>query len=434
MRLAVFFLAILMTPVAARAADIYYVQEDFDGETGYFYEGKIGDASFSRNPEDGYYEIDAMKSSTGSLSALTDDFESYTASVDLQFYDSIASDEICAGLIFHYQEDPSGHASFYLFAIFPDGYYCVWFVDRENRRKYAYRLTQTALVNPAGPNSLKVMVEGTRFELYLNGMLLDNFRDASLKRGGVGMYASAGTRARFRAFRWRIQEEEYEARMDEGGIFGFVRKHELPAAFRDDFKRKHWLEGESAGARFSYSEEHYAIDNTKGDTMAVSYRTEPVVDAGLLAAVVASAEGEKGNGYGVAFRFSVKDDKPSYYAFIIARDGTYRLFRNKEGVVTQLSDWLEIPFDVDFSRPQLLGIAYIRQPGGTLLMFPGLNGRSLQLFVDTVPLSAGGFAMIVAPRVKVAFSEVRLVDFAGNEDVALETLSAAYREEYEDAG
>jgi hypothetical protein len=248
------------------------------------------------------------------------------------------------------------------------------------------------------------------------------------------MFASAGTRARFRAFRWRIQEEEYEARMDEGGVFGFVQKHELPAAFRDDFTRKHWLVGESAGARFSYGEGRYVIDNTKGDTMAVSYRTEPVADAGLLTAVVASAEGEEGNGYGIAFRFSVQEDQPSYYAFIVARDGTYKLFKNQDGVATPLCDWLEIPFDVNFDRPQLLGVAYVRQPGGTLLMFPGLNGRPLQLFADTVPLSVGGFAMIVAPRVKITLSEIRLVDFAESEDMALEALSATYREDAENAG
>ena len=85
MRLAVLLLAVLLTPVAARAADIYYIQEDFDEEAGYFFEGKIGDTSFTRYPGDGYYEIDAMKSETGSLAALTVAFENYTASVDMQF-------------------------------------------------------------------------------------------------------------------------------------------------------------------------------------------------------------------------------------------------------------------------------------------------------------------------------------------------------------
>ncbi len=434
MRRAVLILTVMLLPVAAWAADVYYIEENFDGDSGYFYEGKMGDTTFTRYPEDGYYEIDAMQSKKGSLAALTVAFESYTASVDLQFYDSIVSDEIYAGLIFHYQEDPSGRASFYLFTVFPDGYFCVWLVDRENRRTYAYRLTQTPLVNPAGPNSLKIIAEGTRFELYLNGMLLDSFRDTSLGRGGVGMFASAGTRARFRAFRWRIREEEYEARMEEGGVFGFVQKHELPAAFRDDFTRKRWLEGGFAGARFSYSEGRYAIDNTKGDTMAVSYRTEPVAKAGFLTAVVASVEGEKGNGYGIAFRFNVQDEQPSYYAFIVARDGTYKLFKNQDGVATPLCDWLEIPFDVDFGRPQLLGVAYVEEPDGALCIFPGLNGRPLMAFVDTMPLEAGGFAMIVAPRLNVAVSEIRLVDFAGNEQLALETLSAAYREEDENAG
>ena len=434
MRRAIIILAVLLLPAAAWAADVYYIEENFDGETGYFYEGEIGETVFTRSPEDGYYEIDAMHSETGSLSALTDAFGNYTVSVDLQFYDSMVSDEIYAGLVFHYQEDPSGRASFYLFTVFPDGYYCVWLVDRENRRTYVHRLTQTSLVNPAGPNSIKVIAEGTRFELYLNGMLLDSFRDASLRKGGVGMFTSAGTRVRFRSFRWRINEEEYDARIEEGGVFGFVRKHELPAVFRDDFTRKRWLEGESAGARFAYSEKHYVIDNARGDTMAVSYRTDPVVSSGLLTVVVARAQGEKGNGYGIAFRFSVQDEQPSYYAFIVARDGTYKLFKNQDGVATPLCDWLEIPFAVDFDRPQLIGVAYVEERDGALRIFAGLNGRQLQAFTDATPLGAGGFAMIVAPRLNVAVSEIRLVDFAGNEQLALEALDTVYGEKNDDAG
>jgi hypothetical protein len=130
----------------------------------------------------------------------------------------------------------------------------------------------------------------------------------------------------------------------------------------------------------------------------------------------------------------VQNEQPSYYAFVIARDGTYRLFKFLHGTAIPLCDWLEIPFDVDFNRPQLLGVAYVHQPGGTLLMFPGLNGRPLQVFVDTVPLADGGFAMIVAPRVKVTVSEIRLVDFTESEELALEALCAVYREEGENAG
>ncbi len=433
-RIAILAMLVLALAGAAWAAEVFFIQEDFDGEAGYFYEGAIGDTDFAYNREDAYYEIDAMRSDTGSLSALTDAFENYTISVDMEFYDSIVSDKIYGGLVFHYQEDPSGRASFYLFSIFPDGYYCVWLVNRESRRTYAYPLTETSLINPAGRNSLKVISEGTRFELYLNGMLLDSFRDLSLDKGGVGMFASAGARVRFRAFRWRVREEEYEARMEEAGIFGFVREHELPVVFSDNFTSKRWLEGQSAKARFGYREGRYEIDNTKGDTMAVSYRAEPVAGAGLLSAIITDVEGEEGNGYGIAFRFSLHDKKPSYYAFIVARDGTYRLFKYADGTATPLCGWQEIPFAVDFSRPQLIGVAYVPEAAGTLRIFPGLNGRALEPFVDTVPLEPGGFAMIVAPKLKVTLSEIRLVDFADSEELALETLSALYREENDDAG
>ncbi len=411
----------------AQAAGTYYVQEDFTSASGALFQGNVGDAVFAYHPEGGYYEIDNLKGKSGTLAALTDSFTAYELSADLEFYQANIKANAYAGLIYNYQEDPEGKASFYLFAVFPDGYYCVWSVGKDSRRRYVQNLKATSLVNPAGRNSLKVKAAASRFEVSLNGMLLARFNDYALGQGGVGVFASAGTRTRFRAFRWSVDESQYMRKMEQGGAFAFVKEQGLPYAFSDDFKEHSWLEGVSGRATFKHESRRYIIDNMRGETMAVSYRTEPVVKAGMVSAVVASSEGEAGNGYGIAFCFTLQDNQPYYYAFIIARDGTYKLFRNEGGVAQQLTDWLKFPFAVDFGRPQLLGASFVRDDFG-MKIFVGLNGQMLDEVIDPSPLDFGGFALIAAPQVLIQVSGVNVVSFEGKEQEALEALTGALKE------
>lgn len=423
----IFGLVLLAWAAAAQAVLTEFAHDDFSTESGQFYQGKAGASQFSYNPESGCYEIDASASDTGALTALTEGFSDYEAAVDLQFMGTTSGKDPYAGLIFHYDEAADGTSSFYLFAVFPDGYYAVWQVDRESKRTYAYKLTRSPLVNPAGTNSLKVRARGNRFEIHLNGRMAGEFSTRTEGAGGVGLFASAGTRVHFRNFVWRVEEEEYHARMLEGGAFGFVRRQNLPAAFSDDFSRRLWPQGESAGAKFSYAGRGYRIDNTEGNTMAVSYRTQPEVSSGLAALVVSSAAGEAGNGFGVAFSFQLREGYPSYYALIIARDGTYKVFRNEGSTATTLLDWRDIPFAVDFAQPVMLAAAFVRTDDG-LRIYPGVNGHALTGCVDGNPLPPGGFAMIVAPLVTVVADRVMLYSFSGMEETVLAELAGGGEE------
>jgi hypothetical protein len=422
----IFGLVLLAWAAAAQAALTEFARDDFSSDSGQFFQGKVGASQFSYKPEGGYYEIDATASDTGALTALTEEFSDYEAAVDLQFVGIAGGKDPYAGLVFHYSEE-DGASSFYLFAVFPDGYYAVWQVNRESERTYAYKLTHSPLVNPAGPNSLKVRARANRFEFYLNGRMAGEFSTRTEGVGGVGLFASAGTRVHFRNFVWRVEEEEYHSRMLEGGAFGFVRRQNLPAAFSDDFSRRLWPQGESAGAKFSYTGNGYRIDNTKGNTMAVSYRTQPEVSSGLAALVVSSAAGEAGNGFGMAFSFQLREGYPSYYALIIARDGTYKVFRNEGSTATTLLDWQDIPFEVDFAQPVMLGAAFVRTDDG-LRIYPGVNGRALTGCVDGNPLPPGGFAMIVAPLVTVVADRVMLYSFDGMEKTVLGELRGSGEE------
>ena len=161
--------------------------------------------------------------------------------------------------------------------------------------------------------------------------------------------------------------------------------------------------------------------------MAVSYRTEPVVKAGMVSAVIASSEGEAGNGYGIAFCFTMQENQPYYYALVIARDGTYKVFKNEGGAAQQLTDWVEFPFAVDFNRPQLLGASFVRDDIG-MKIFLGLNGQMLDEVIDPNPLDFGGFALIAAPQVLIKVSGVNVFSFEGKEKEALDALTGALKE------
>ena len=427
-RFALVLAALLFASGAVHAALTEFVRDDFNRDPGHFYRGTIGASHFNYHQSEGFYEIDATESNTGALTALTYEFGDYEVEVDLQFADTTTSKNPYAGLVFHYAEDEEhGLSSFFLFAVFPDGYYTVWEVDRETKRTYAYKLTQSPLVNPAGPNSLKVRARGNHFEFYLNGRMAGQFTSKLQRTGGVGLFASAGTKVHFRNFVWRVEQEEYHAKMLESGAFGFVRRRGLAAVFVDDFSRRLWPQGESAGAVFSYSGRSYHIDNTEGSTMAVSYRTQPEVSSGLAAVVVSSATGELGNGFGLAFSFRLREGYPSYYAVIIARDGTYKVFKNEGSTATTLMDWQDLPFEVDFTQPVMLGAAFVRTDNG-IRIYPGVNGRALTGCVDPEPLPPGGFALIAAPLVAIEVERVMLYSFDGMEDKALAELEAGGEE------
>jgi hypothetical protein len=411
----------------APAADTYFVQEDFTSASGVLYQGNVGDATLAYHPEGGYYEVDNLKGETGVLATLTDSFSAYELSADVEFYQTNVSADAYAGLVYNYQEDENGKASFYLFAIFPDGYYCVWSVDKDNRRTYVQNLTATPLVNQVGRNTLRVKANASQFEIFLNGQPLAKFRDYAQDHGGVGLFTSGGTKTRFRAFRWNVDEAQYTRKMEQGGAFAFVKEQGLPSVFADDFKTPSWLVGTSGKAAFAYKDSRYVIDNVSGQTMAVSYRTEPVVKAGMVSAVIAGSEGEAGNGYGIAFCFTLQDNQPYYYAFVIARDGTYKLFRNEGGAAQQLTDWVEFPFAVDFNRPQLLGASFVRDDIG-MKIFVGLNGQMLDEVIDPNPLDFGGFALIAAPQMLIEVSGVNVFSFEGKEKEALDALTNALKE------
>ncbi len=413
--------------IEATAADTYYVREDFTTASGVLFQGNVGDATFAYHPEGGYYEVDNLKGEIGVLATLTDSFSAYDLSTDVEFYQVNVNADAYAGLVYNYQEDEEGRASFYLFAIFSDGYYCVWSIDKDSRRTYVQNLTATPLVNRVGRNTLKVKADASQFEVFLNGQQLANFRDYALNHGGVGVFASGGTQTRFRAFHWNVDEAQFVRRMEQGGAFAFVKEQGLPSVFYDDFKSPSWLVGTSGKATFAYEDNRYVIDNTRGQTMAVSYRTEPVVKAGMVSAVITSSEGEAGNGYGIAFCYTMQENEPYYYAFVIARDGTYKVFRNEGGVAQQLTDWIEFPFAVDFNRPQLLGASFVRDDIG-MKIFLGLNGRMLDEVIDPNPLDFGGFALIAAPQVLIKVSSVNVFSFEGKEKEALAALTGALKE------
>ncbi len=399
---------VVLASSAALAASGIYVQDDFAGNERFFFQGTLGDSTYTYHSKQGFYEINAMKSKSGALATITDAFSRYEVSAEAQFYDAAPQATTYAGIVFHYAEDERQRASFYLFAVFRDGYYGVWRVDREAKRSYVFPLKKTELVSPADFNRIRVRADGSRFYLYLNGIFVGEFQDHTLNAGGVGLYASGGSIARFRSFRWRVAADEATGQIPANGPFGWLPSHDYEGVFQDDFRQKLWREGESGTADFTYTDTGYEIDNSRGTTMALSYRSRPIADEGIVLVVFKKAEGSERNGFGLGFAFDAASGAPSYYAFVIARDGTFKLFKTSDGVSEVLLPWQELPFEVDFERPVLLAAGYLREGSG-LRIIVGVNGKPLASILDEKPLQPGGFALLAAPLVRTTVSAVTLL-------------------------
>lgn len=418
-------LAALMSGIALAAPGVY-VEDDFSGDERYFFQGTLDDGVYTYHPEEGYYEINALESKSGALATITDRYSCYEVAAEVEFYDSAPRATPYAGIVFHYGEDERGRASFYVFAVFSDGYFGVWRVDREEGRSYVLPLKQTDLVAPASSNRLRIQAENSRFHLYLNDLFAGEFQDRALDSGGVGLYASAGSIVHFRRFRWLVEADETTGEVPANGPFGWLPYREYQVLFRDDFKQRLWREGELGEASLKYTDKGYQVDNSRGTTMALSYRSEPVADEGVLLALFRDLKGEERNGFGLAFAFRGSPGLPSYYAFVVARDATFKLFKTKEGSSEVLLPWQQLPFEPDFERPVMLAAGFIRELNGLRIVL-GVNGRPVASRLDEEPLPAGGFALLAAPMLCATVSGVNLLTLDGSRESFRAKLDAWIR-------
>ena len=398
----------------------YFVEDHFDGKIRYFFEGEIGTTKYRYLTEEQAYEIDGLQSDELSIAVLTDEFRDYEIEVKVEIAEGKLGKLPYAGLIFHYSENPEGKATYYALVFTQDYSFGIMRVEQEESRSYPFPMRESFALNPGGFNGFKVRVRDKRAEIFINGEFVGDFWDNKLTGGGVGFLVGAGTRARFKNFRWKILEQSYLSSMT--GTFGFMPLSKLKAIFRDDFKREEWQTGSVDGGRLYYEGNAYVLDNLRGSNLLISFREPAEVSEGVFSMVFKEVEGSEGNGFGIAFTIQ-EEPVLRFYAFVVARDGTYRLFEQSGETVRELTDWEELPFEVDFAKPLVLTAVYLIENSGIRVVY-GVNGEILGDIICKGANLGYGIGLVVAPGVRVKVSSALLF--------ALETAKADFLAQLED--
>jgi len=387
---------------SAQNQEQYCVEDKFDGGVKYFFEGEIGASKYRYLTEEQAYEIDGLQSDKLSIAVLTDEFRDYEIEADVEIAEGKLGKLPYAGLVFHYRESPEGKATYYALVFTQDYSFGVMRVEQEESRGYPFPMRESLALNPGGFNTLKVRVRDKKAEIFVNGKFVGEFWDDKLAGGGAGFLAGAGTRARFKSFRWKILEQSYERLMS--GTFGFIPLSKLKAVFRDDFKKEEWKTGNIDGGRLYYEDNGYVIDNLRGSNLLISFREPAEVSEGVFSMVFKEVEGSEGNGFGLAFNVQ-EEPILRFRAFVIARDGTYKLFEQSGETVKELTGWKELPFDVDFAKPVALTAVYLLEDSGLRVVY-GVNGRIIgDIFCEDANLG-NGIGVVGAPGIKVKVSYV----------------------------
>ncbi len=411
-----YFLIIFVFP--SSSLSVYYISDDFSGKIKYFYEGDIDASHFKYLQEDRMYEIDGLQSDTNSVASLIDSFASYEVTLEVQIAEIGKVEGGYAGLAFYFRETEKG-ASFYSFLIFSDGYFAISQVEEGQGRRYLVPLRRTELINPFGFNELRLKVSDGIGGAYINGTFVSTFdypKDAS---GGVGMLAGSHTLARFRNFKWQVFDELKPG--DFSGPFGLIPASRIDVLFRDDFQFPNWKVGKVNFASMSYRGDRYVLNNLRGTHLLTSYLLGERVDDFVLSAVFSSVEGSSANGFGVAFCLNGSDDALSYIAFVTAKDGTWKLFKQSGDVSMDITDWRDIPFEVDYDGAVVLSAGCLQVNDKLILIF-GVNGE----LVGHTELAnydfGGGFGLVIAPRVSAEVSSLTLVSIKNAKNEFLEAL------------
>jgi hypothetical protein len=229
-----------LTGTAGAAEWQTYSSDDFTGPETMFLTGPMGTAFYALDDK-GRYLIDGMDSSVDSLSVLTDNLYYYYLEVDCELLDSTAGELAFSGLVFNYNKQVvPGKPSYYVFYIYGDGYYGAKRVMGGESIDIVLPLTMTDQINATGPNVLAVDVQGTRFDLYINGRFVNGFTDVRIDGGGFGFYISKYSKAVFDNFSVKVErrsggreELEQPVAAEGAGAQGSFQGYQPPVIPRD---------------------------------------------------------------------------------------------------------------------------------------------------------------------------------------------------------
>jgi hypothetical protein len=369
---------------AALAAGEPYFQDDFSASGGRkpFFEGTLEQRHFTY--QDGQYEIDTRDGSTYGQSVLVERLGSFRVETTGQLVESKDPTGGGFGLTFNYRErhDEAG-SDFMLFLVYNRGAFTVLrYLD--GKTTVLLTPTKTRLFQPGEAVTLMVESAAGQLTFFINGAEAARLTETTLTDGGMGMFCTAGSVARF----------------DEFKIFSDKAAAPPPQStgFSDDFASDKLLySGEWGEVKYSYLSGRYVIDTSGTSYIGLSPYPDPAQDF-EFSADVELLDGDPQGGFGLYLRDWPNDS------------GAYNQFR-----FLISGDWFAIEQSVD-DRPLALaewtqhaavqpGVnrLKVRAEGKQLTFW--INGEQVYSCSDDKPHS-GNFGLFASAGLRVAFDNV----------------------------
>lgn len=168
----------------------------------------------------------------------------------------------------------------------------------------------------------------------------------------------------------------------------------------DDFTEQRWPVADGDTSSYRYFGAAYEIDNTKSDTMAISYQQGAFSDA-RYGVDVEYLGGLDYVGYGLATRFSVKNGNVSYYGLFVSQSGEFLLLKVLDGKETVLRDWSSAP-NLSRTLSNRIGMELI---GNSIQCI--VNGEVVATVTDD-SLRSGGYALLCGPGTSTRFDNLTI--------------------------
>jgi hypothetical protein len=371
-------LALAWAAMAWAAPSGLYFSDSFEGSEHYFYEGTLDQRDFSYL--EGEYEIDTLRASAYGQSILVEDLDNYRVEVAARLADTSDPDGGGLGLSFNYRERETGAADFLLLLVYNRGAFAI-LRYYNGQTSTLYSPTKTELFKPGEEVILTVDNDGGRIKCFINNAEIAAVTEQQLTSGGVGVFATARSRARFDDFK------VYADTPAPAG--GFTDTFDTPGRLFD---------GEWGEVKYSYQDGSYLIDTTGTDFIGLSPYPEEVKNFELSADVEAIA-GQPTGGIGLYLRdYAQPDGGFNQYRFLIS-GGWFAVEQSIDDMPLALATWAEH----SAVRAGAVNRLKVRALDGELAFY--INGVEVYRCADEHP-RAGAFGLYACARVKAAFDNV----------------------------
>jgi hypothetical protein len=371
-------LAAASLSLAQAAPSELFFEDNFEGSEHYFYEGTLDQRTFTYR--EGEYEIDTLKATAYGQSILVEDLNNYRVEVAARLAETGDPDGGGFGVSFNYRERSTGAADFLLLLVYNRGAFTL-LRYYNGQTSTLYSPTKTELFKPGEEVVLTVDNDGGRIKCYINNAEIVSLSEQQLTSGGVGVFATAHSRARFDDFRV------------------YADKPASVAGFTDGFDGDHRLfDGEWGEVKYSYLDGRYLIDTSGTDFIGLSPYPQEAKNFELSADVELVA-GQPLGGFGVYLRdYANPDGGFNQYRFLIS-GGWYAVEQSIDDMPLALATWAEH----SAVRPGAVNRLKVRALDGELTFY--INGVEVYRHADELPHS-GAFGLYACARVKVAFDNV----------------------------